>query len=104
LYVSFYENTLTLFQDQYPLFGDAQVMPLKVIWDYTYYWALLAPLFFGRRLTAIPLLGRLSDAFGQGRALNLAMQPLLREWGERNTGPLRPDRRFLNQWAIDWFH
>jgi hypothetical protein len=50
------------------------------------------------------LLGRLRDAFGQGRALNLAMQALLREWGERNTGPLRPDRRFLNQWAIDWFH
>jgi flavin-dependent dehydrogenase len=104
LYVSFYENTLTLYQDQYPLFGDAQVMPLKVIWDYTYYWALLAPLFFGHRLTAIPLLGRMRDAFGEGSALNLAMQALLREWGERNTGPVRPDRRFLNQWAIDWFH
>jgi len=104
LYFSFYANTLTLFQDQYPLFGDAQVMPVKVIWDYTYYWALLAPLFFGERLTSIALLGRLRDAFTQGRALNLAMQPLLREWGERNTGPLRPDRRFLNQWAIHWFH
>ena len=33
LYFSFYENTLTLYQDQYPLFGDAQVMPLKVIWN-----------------------------------------------------------------------
>ena len=104
LYVSFYDNTLTLYQDQYPLFGDAQVMPVKVIWDYTYYWALLAPLFFGQRLTAIPLLGRLRDAFAQGRALNLGAQALLREWGERNTAPLRPDRRFLNQWAIDWFH
>ncbi|MUV13280.1 NAD(P)/FAD-dependent oxidoreductase [Noviluteimonas gilva] len=104
LYVSFYENTLTLYQDQYPLFGDAQVMPLKVIWDYTYYWALLAPVFFNQRLTAIPLLGRLRDAFTQGRDLNLSMQALLREWGERNTGPLVPDRRFLNQWNIDWFH
>jgi flavin-dependent dehydrogenase len=43
LFFSFYENTLTLYQDQYPLFGDAQVMPVKVIWDYTYYWSLLAP-------------------------------------------------------------
>lgn len=32
LYFSFYENTLTLYQDQYALFGDAQVMPVKVIW------------------------------------------------------------------------
>ena len=104
LYFSFYENTLTLDQDQYPLFGDAQVMPVKVIWDYTYYWALLAPLFFGQRLTSVPLLGRLRDAFAQGRALNLALQPLMREWYERNAAPLRPDRRFLNQWAIGWFH
>lgn len=104
LYFSFYENTLTLYQDQYPLFGDQQVMPLKVLWDYTYYWALLAPLFFGERLTAIALLGRLRDAFAQGSALNHAMQPLLRGWGECNTAPPRADGRFLNQWAIDWFH
>ncbi|BCT92123.1 halogenase [Lysobacter helvus] len=106
LYVSFYENTLTLYQDQYPIFGDAQVMPLKVIWDYTYYWALLAPLFFGERLTSIPLLGRLRDAFLQGRDLNLSMQALLRTWYERNAAPVeaRPDGRFLNQWSIDWFH
>jgi hypothetical protein len=95
---------LTLYQDQYPIFGDAQVMPLKVIWDYTYYWALLAPVFFGERLTSIQLLGRLRDAFAQGRALNLAMQALLRTWYERNAAELVPDRRFLNQWAIDWFH
>ena len=28
----------------------------------------------------------------------------MREWYERNAAPLRPDRRFLNQWAIGWFH
>lgn len=104
LYKSFYENTLTLYQDQYPLFGDAQVMPLKVIWDYTYYWALLAPIFFGKRLTAIALLGRLRDAFGLARDLNVAMQALLRAWFECNAGASAPDGRFLNQWAIDWFH
>jgi flavin-dependent dehydrogenase len=104
LYFSFYENTLTLYQDQYPLFGDAQVMPVKVIWDYTYYWALLAPLFFGKRLTDIPLLGRLRPQFMRGRDLNLGMQALLREWGQRNTAPLTPDGRFLNQHDVDWFH
>lgn len=104
LYFSFYENTLTLYQDQYPLFGDAQVMPVKVIWDYTYYWALLAPLFFGKRLTDIALLGKLRPQFMRGSDLNLGMQALLREWGQRNTAPLTPDDRFLNQHGIDWFH
>ncbi|MBB3342322.1 tryptophan 7-halogenase [Luteimonas sp. RC10] len=103
LYFSFYENTLTLYQDQYPLFGDAQVMPLKVIWDYTYYWAVLAPLFFADRLTDLATLGRLRPSFNEARALNLALQPLLREWGERNSGRPSPQTRLLDQFGIDWF-
>ena len=103
LYFSFYENTLTLYQDQYPLFGDAQVMPLKVIWDYTYYWALLAPLFFADRMTDLATLGRLRPAFQQAGALNLAIQPLLREWGQRNAGRPVPGARLLDQFRIDWF-
>lgn len=104
LYQSFYENTLTLYQDQYPLFGDAQVMPVKVIWDYTFYWALLAPLFFGGRIADIAMLGRLRHEFQRGSQLNLAMQALLRDWGRRNTAPLIPDDRLLDQFRIDWFH
>lgn len=104
VYFSFYENTLTLYQDQYPLFGDAQVMPVKVIWDYTYYWSLLAPLYFANRLTDIGLLGRLRGQFQKARALNLGVQALLRDWGQRNEGPLRPDGRLLDQHGIDWFH
>jgi flavin-dependent dehydrogenase len=104
VFFSFYENTLTLYQDQYPLFGDAQVMPVKVIWDYTYYWALLAPLYFADKLTDIALLGRLRGLFQQARDLNLGMQALLRAWGQHNTGPLRPDGRLLDQHHIDWFY
>ncbi|MFL6592196.1 MAG: NAD(P)/FAD-dependent oxidoreductase, partial [Luteimonas sp.] len=63
LFRSFYDNTLTLYQDQYPLFGDAQVMPVKVIWDYTFYWSMLAPLYFADRLTDIPMLGQLRPQF-----------------------------------------
>ncbi|WP_337053468.1 tryptophan 7-halogenase [Pseudoxanthomonas sp. USHLN014] len=105
LYSGFYENTLTLYQGQYPLFGDAQVMPVKVIWDYTYYWSLLAPLYFAGRLTDVPLLGRLRPLFQRGRALNLAVQALLAEWGRRNAPHPAPltDGRLLDQYAIDWF-
>ena len=104
LYFSFYRNTLTLYQDQYPLFGDAQVMPVKVIWDYTFYWALLAPLFFARKLTDLSLLGRLRAELQRGSALNTAVQALLRDWGARNTAPLQADERMLDQYKIGWFH
>ncbi|PJJ96720.1 halogenase [Lysobacteraceae bacterium NML91-0213] len=105
MYFSFYANTLTLYQDQYPLFGDAQVMPVKVIWDYTYYWSLLAPLFFAGRLTDMATIGRLRPVFSRASALNMAMQPLLRAWGEcnlREDAP--PPSRLLDQARIDWFH
>ena len=104
LYASFYENTMTLYQDQYPLFGDAQVMPVKVIWDYTFYWALLAPLFFAGRITDIAMLGRLRPEFQRGSQLNIAVQALLQDWGRRNTAPLMPDDRVLDQYKIGWFH
>lgn len=108
LYFSFYENTLSLYQDQYRLFGDAQVMPLKVIWDYTLYWSLLAPLYFANHQARLSVLGALRPQFAASSALNLAMQALLRDWGARNAargGTLQPhDGRLLDQARIPWFH
>jgi flavin-dependent dehydrogenase len=108
LYFSFYENTLSLYQDQYRLFGDGQVMPLKVIWDYTLYWSLLAPLYFAGYQSRLPVLGALRAQFTQCATLNLAMQALLRDWGARNAAGGRDllprDGRLLDQAAIPWFH
>ena len=104
LYFSFYENTLSLYQDQYPLFGDAQVMPLKVIWDYTYYWSLLAPLFFSGRIADTATLAAIKPRALRARDLNLAMQALLRDWGARNPAQPLADERLLDQYGIGWFH
>jgi len=80
-------------------------MPVKIIWDYTFYWALLAPMFFAGRIADIGMFGRLREQFERGSALNTAMQALLREWGERNAGRALPlDSRVLDQYRIDWFH
>src|SRR5690606_5788594 len=102
LYFSFYESTLTLYQDQYPIFGHPQVMPVKVLWDYAFYWALLAPLFFSRRQADLPMLSRLKPAFVEGRDLNLAMQRLMREWGTRDRSPELRQARAYDQFQVDW--
>ncbi|MCC4617311.1 NAD(P)/FAD-dependent oxidoreductase [Xanthomonas campestris pv. asclepiadis] len=106
LYFSFYENTLTLYQDQYALFGDAQVMPVKVIWDYTYYWSLLAPLFCSGRIADLSLLSRMKADFFYARDMNLAMQRVLHDWGQHNTaqGLASDDGRLLDQYLIGWFN
>jgi hypothetical protein len=104
LYFSFYDSTLAMYQDQYHLFGDAQVMPLKVIWDYTYYWGVLAALFFAGRIADLSTMSRLRPELAEAKALNFAMQALLGAWGRANAprDPSLPPR-FLDQAAIPWF-
>ena len=59
IYFSFYEAMLPIYTGQYGLFGDPEVLPVKVLWDYTYYWGVMCQLFFQRRLTDLPALGRI---------------------------------------------
>src|SRR5690606_6752985 len=105
LLFSFFDNTMSLYRDQYPLFGDVLVMPLKVMWDYTYYWSVLAPLYTSGKIADLSLMGRLRKPFERATALNRSMQPLLRAWGEANAaaGHVPADGRELDQSDIVWF-
>lgn len=102
LYFAFYDNALTLYRGQYPIFGNALVMPLKVMWDYTFYWSLLAPVFFAGRQSSLSTMKRLKAEFAEGRALNLGIQALLRDWGLRDPGLPPEDGRWLDQYSLDW--
>jgi flavin-dependent dehydrogenase len=100
-FMSFYDSTMSLYLNQYRLFGDPEVLPVKVIWDYTYYWGVLCQLFFQQRLTDLTMLSRLRDELGGSKSLNAAMQDFLREWsarsGRRNSAVL------LDQARLEWF-
>ena len=107
LFQSFYDNMLPIYRGQYGLLGDAQVLPVKLIWDYTFYWAMLAPLLFGGRLADVDVLGRIRADMRKASALNAAMQGLLHAWGDANARGQVTDPapgRFLDQYRIDWFH
>jgi flavin-dependent dehydrogenase len=101
IYFSFYESTLALYRNQYPIFGDAEVMPAKVIWDYTYYWGILCQFFFQQRLTDLAALSRLKRELTAVQKLNLAVQLLLRAWSQA-ARPHNP-ARMLDQAALPWF-
>ncbi len=101
-FFSFYENTLSLYQDQYPLFGNAEVLPNKVLWDYTYYWGVLCLLVFQNRLTDLALLGESRPALEQAQELNREMQLLFRDWHTaREAGN---PAVMLDQGGLDWFY
>lgn len=100
-FMSFYESTMSLYRGQYPLFGDPEVLPVKVIWDYTYYWGILCQLFFQDRLTDLSMMSRLRKELSACKELNFAVQAFMREWSSQSSR--RNPSRLLDQAKIDWF-
>jgi flavin-dependent dehydrogenase len=114
LFRSFYESTLTLYEGQYRLFGNERVMPIKVLWDYTFYWGVLCQIFFQHRLTDRRMFGVLAEPLQRARTLNATIQETLRTWGDATmasgaatrAGSGRSDHRgstMLDQASVPWF-
>ena len=107
IFKSFYDNTLALYVDQYGIFGDAEVLPAKVIWDYTYYWGVLAQLACQQRLADVATLAHQREALASCQALNLGAQALLREWSARRGHGREQTARaapaMLDQASVPWF-
>ena len=101
IYHSFYESTLALYVDQYPLFGDPEVMPVKVIWDYAYYWGVLAQLYFQGRLFDLGAMTRLRDELALCQKLNKSVQLLLRTWSPHSRK--RNPAVMLDHAGLPWF-
>lgn len=98
---SFYDSTLSLYQNQYPMFGNPTVFPVKIIWDYTYYWGILCQLFFQRRLTDVRILSRVAADLESCKKLNYEMQDFLRLWSQEAAGENAPV--MLDQAELPWF-
>lgn len=81
-YFSFYESSLALYLGQYPLFGHFRAMSSKTIWDYAYYWGVLALLYFAGRTTDMAFIARHGDALEGVRQINAELQAMFRHWAE----------------------
>ena len=104
IFHSFYESTLALYEGQYPIFGDAEVLPVKVIWDYTYYWGILAQFFFHRRIADLSALSALRAELAHCQALNVEVQAVLGAWCAARRDTKTSDRaEMLDQAALPWF-
>jgi flavin-dependent dehydrogenase len=101
IFKSFYDNTLALYTDQYGIFGDPEVLPLKVFWDYAYYWGVLARVFYNDSLTDIAALSHLRDEVAPMQQLNLAMQQHVR--GLCAHSRKRNHAILLDQACLPWF-
>jgi hypothetical protein len=101
IYFRFYEAMLPLYVGQYRMFGNAEVLPMKVLWDYTFYWGVMCLLFFQNRLTDVMTMARLQAGLAEAQQLNVAVQDFLRAWDE--AGPTANPPRLLDQASLPWF-
>jgi len=80
------------------------VLPVKVIWDYTYYWGVLAQFFFQRRLADLASLSVLRAELEHCRSLNVEVQALLRAWSASRPGTKVDNPAvMLDQADLPWF-
>jgi flavin-dependent dehydrogenase len=101
IYFSLYENMLTLYNGQYPIFGDPEVMPVKVIWDYAYYWGVMCQLFFQNKLIDVSCMARMRAKLANIQLINAEMQKYLRAWNQ--VSAKRNPAHMLDQASLPWF-
>lgn len=101
VYFSLYRTMLPIYTGQYTIFGNAQVMPVKVLWDYAYYWGVMCQLYFQGTLFDVSAMGRLQRPLAAVQKLNVAVQDFLRSWDA--AGRVPDVARMLDQASLPWF-
>jgi flavin-dependent dehydrogenase len=82
IFKRFYYGTATAYQDQYCMFGNPTVMPVKILWDYMVYWSITGFIFMhDRSCQQTMYLRNLSRLTRLGK-LNHFMQDFFRRWHE----------------------
>jgi flavin-dependent dehydrogenase len=81
-YLRLFDAFLKLYDGQYPLMGNAQVMTAKVAWDNAAYWSVTALLFFQRRLRQPEFMATVDPLLRRFFVLHARMQQLFRAWGD----------------------
>ncbi|MFN4894387.1 MAG: NAD(P)/FAD-dependent oxidoreductase [Pseudomonadota bacterium] len=90
LFMQLTDNVLKSFHQQYSVFGNPRIMPLKVVWDYAVYWGFIAFIVNQGRLCDISALRTIESALHRVYARNEAMQALFREAHKVDRSPVEP--------------
>lgn len=98
-YDSFFENTLSIYKDQYGGFGDRKMMSVKLVWDYTYYWGVFALLFFTDTIGDLDTMRKITPNLLKTQKLNKKMQTMLRQRAERRL-VLPAKGSFMDQFLV----
>ena len=82
IYKRFYYGTSTAYQDQYCMFGNPSVMPIKILWDYLVYWSITGFIFMQGRICHQTMYLRNLPKLSKLGKVNHFMQEFFRDWHE----------------------
>jgi hypothetical protein len=80
LFLRLFVSFLRLYDNQYRVMGNAQVMTAKIAWDNACYWAVTALLFFQRRYRVPEFLDAIEPLLRNFAVLHARMQQLFGAW------------------------
>lgn len=82
IFKRFYYGTATAYQDQYRMFGNSTVMPVKILWDYLVYWSITGFIYMHDRTCHQTMYMRNMARLSRLSKLNHFMQEFFRQWHE----------------------
>lgn len=80
IFLQLFDAFLQIFDGQYPMMGNPQVMTSKIVWDNSSYWGFNALLFFNRKYIDLPFMERISVLFRRYLLIHRRMQAFLQQW------------------------
>jgi flavin-dependent dehydrogenase len=81
-YLRLFDAFIRLYEGQYPIMGNAQVMTAKVTWDNGCYWAITALLFFQRRYRRPEFIASIEPLMRRFFVMHARMQSFFRAWDQ----------------------
>jgi flavin-dependent dehydrogenase len=79
-YLRLFDAFIRLYEGQYPLMGNAQVMTTKAAWDNACYWAITGLIYFQRRYRRPEFMQSIDALMRRFFVLHARMQQFLRAW------------------------
>ena len=104
--LAIYENTLRLYQNIYGGFGDRKLMSIKLLWDYAYYWGILAYAYWTDSLRDPQKLRSIAGILTKSQTMNKEVQQALAKRAEKRMVQT-PKGLFLDQYqatCLQEFH
>jgi len=85
-YLRLFDAFIRLYDGQYPIMGNAQVMTAKISWDNSSYWSVTAQLFFQRRLVRPEFIASIDPLLRRYFLLHARMQQFFKAWSKADAG------------------